>query len=334
MRTWPPILLSLLFFGCTSSDVTSIESAAAIADAPASDSIEIKTTSVPLNPNDPTQTSVGAFTYAGGIELTGVDTTQLHGLSDLRVWPDNRLLVISDDGAWLEGRLVLGADGHLVGISDARLIPLLDQSGQTLRKKSETDAEGLAVFPNGDRLVSFERDDRIWLYSREEGAARRDVPKPDVQFPNNRGMEALSVYPAGGADAYLVASEDGRLWLCHVSEPCREAPPRQLPGDGFGLAGMASYGKRAVALLYRAYDAKQGVRVSLRLIDDPMSPDGRVVDELTIAAPLTRDNFEGVAAVPSPDGTVIRFYLIADDNSSDIQHTYLQAFDWKRLGAD
>jgi hypothetical protein len=48
-----------------------------------------------------------------------------------------------------------------------------------------------------------------------------------------------------------------------------------------------------------------------------------------LTAPLTRDNFEGVAAVAQPSGA-LRFYLISDDNFSKTQHTYLMAFDWKQ----
>ena len=54
-----------------------------------------------------------------------------------------------------------------------------------------------------------------------------------------------------------------------------------------------------------------------------------VIDELTIMAPLTRDNFEGVSVVTRPAG-VYRFYLISDDNFTQAQHTYLMAFDWQQ----
>jgi hypothetical protein len=52
---------------------------------------------------------------------------------------------------------------------------------------------------------------------------------------------------------------------------------------------------------------------------------------MTMAAPLTIDNFEGVAAVLRPDGG-IRVYLLSDDNGSPVQHTYLLTFDWQPAG--
>ena len=73
---------------------------------------------------DPTQTAIGAFSYAGGVELTGVDSTRLHGLSDLRIAPDHHLLAVGDEGDLLEAQIVLDAAGHLLGLSDAKLTRL------------------------------------------------------------------------------------------------------------------------------------------------------------------------------------------------------------------
>ncbi|MDB5421700.1 MAG: hypothetical protein JWR59_1647, partial [Brevundimonas sp.] len=64
--------------------------------------------------------------------------------------------------------------------------------------------------------------------------------------------------------------------------------------------------------------------IDLRITDAA----GRTVDEMELRGPLTVDNFEGLAAVPKPDGGV-RFYLISDDNFSSAQRTLLLAFDWK-----
>ena len=55
---------------------------------------------------------------------------------------------------------------------------------------------------------------------------------------------------------------------------------------------------------------------------------GAEIGRLDLARPLTVDNFEGLAAVPAPDGGV-RFYLISDDNFSPSQRTLQLAFDWK-----
>ena len=58
-----------------------------------------------------------------------------------------------------------------------------------------------------------------------------------------------------------------------------------------------------------------------------VAADGSTIDEIRLASPLTVDNFEGVAGLPRPDGSV-RFYLISDDNFSPAERTLLLAFDW------
>lgn len=292
--------------------------------------VEVKVRAVPLDAIDPTRTRVGRFHYAGGLELEGLNTNRLHGLSDLGVRSDGRLLAVSDLGSLLEARLDLDASQRLHGVSDVRLSPLSDTNGRAMLDKRRADAEGLAVFPNDDRLVSFERDHRIWLYSPKGGAPLREAPKPDVRLPSNEGLEALAVYPASGQDAYVVGAEnDGRLWLCRLAGRCESMPRRALPGPGFGLAGLASYGPTGLAILYRAYDPRRGVRVVLRLIDRPLMAGSGTADELILERPLTIDNFEGVAIVGDSD-RMFRVYLLSDDNASKQQHTYLLAFDWRR----
>ena len=79
---------------------------------------------------------------------------------------------------------------------------------------------------------------------------------------------------------------------------------------------------RTVYLL-RAYDVVRGSRISLQIFRS-----NTLVARMDVAAPLTVDNFEGVAAVPRTDGGV-RFYLLSDDNGDASQRTLLLAFDWQ-----
>lgn len=291
--------------------------------------VELKARSVAVDPRDPNRTSLGRFQYAGGLQLEAVNTDRLHSLSDLRVDMDRHVVAIGDQGVLLEATLDLDASGHLRGLSDVQLSPLLDTNGRALLNKQQADAEGLAIMPDGARLVSFERDHRIWLYGATWGRPRREVPKPNARLGSNQGFEALTAYRAAGDDAYLVGAESGQLWICHLASRCEPLPPRALPGPGFGLSGMASYGAAGVALLYRAYDLVRGPRAVLRLIDRPLVAGGAPVDELVLDRPLVTDNFEGVAIVGDSD-RMFRVYLLSDDNASAQQHTYLLAFDWRR----
>lgn len=268
---------------------------------------------------------IGAFVYAGGLQLTSPDTPRLHGLSDLKVWPDGRLASVSDEGDVFEGRLVLDRAGRLVGLDRGQLSPLVGEDAQPLaaRGKQESDAEGLAELADGSWLVSLERDDRILLYAAHGGPPRR-APSPVAVFPDNLGMEALAQDPADGPDAYIVGGEaDGQTWLCRLASGCT-ASARVAKPEGYGLTAVAPLPGGGRAYLLRAFSLLQGVRIALLIV----GPDGDVRDELHLAAPLTVDNFEGLAALPLREGG-LRFYLISDDNFSRLQRTLLLAFDWR-----
>jgi hypothetical protein len=293
-------------------------------------SVRVDVMPVALDPHDPSARSIGSFAYAGGIEIRGAGSTTIFELSDLRIVAGNRLIAVSDHGNFFEARLLFDETGRLSGLADARVIPLVGERGELLTAM-DADAEGLDLLPDGDRLVSFEGNHRIWLYPAD-GSAPRPTSKPDATFPANEGMEAITHYPAAGRGAYLVGSEGGIIWLCRLSATCRETAFGGLVPSGLGLTALSAYGEDGgFAMLGRTYDPLRGIRISVRLIDTTGAPGGRVLDEMTMASPLSVDNFEGIAVVPRPTGG-IRLYLVSDDNGSAAQRTYLLAFDWQQAG--
>lgn len=294
--------------------------------------IGLVTTPVPLSAANPPPVSIGRFVYAGGIALSSPDTTRLHGLSDLKFGPDGGIVSVSDEGDLFEARLQLDETGRLVGLTDGKLSPLKGLDGQPLQGKDQSDAEGLAILPNGDRLVSFERNHRIWLYPRQPDGTYgtpRAVNKPATTFPDNEGMEALTAYPIAGPDAYLVGGEEGEVWLCKVSAPCVGLTPQSPPDFTWGLTSFAAFEGQAVAALYRAYDPIRGWRGQVRFILDPRAPAAKqaLAATLTLDGAFTRDNFEGIALSRSPTGAT-RIYILSDDNDASNERTLLMAFDW------
>lgn len=291
--------------------------AAPVAAGPA---IAVQAVPVPLNPDAPGQTVIGAFAYAGGIQLSSSETARFHGLSDLAVTPEGRLTAISDEGDLIEGQLVF-ENGRLAGFTEVTLQPLSGLDGQPLPNKAMSDAEGLAILANGDRLVSFERESRIWLYPAAGGPPRA-VPAPDADFPLNGGLEALAADPERGPDAYVAGGEEsGQTWFCRLTSPCVEGP-KVAKGPEFGLVALRRLPGDQTAYLLRAWDPVRGNRIVLS-ITGPAGEVGR----LDMARPLTVDNFEGVDFVPRPDGGY-RVYILSDDNFSASQRTLLLAFDW------
>jgi hypothetical protein len=299
--------------------------------------IGLTVTPVPLTAASPPPAhlaagAIGRFVYAGGIAISSPDTTRLHGLSDLKFGPDGGLVALSDDGDLFEARLVLDETGRLVGLEGGKLSPLKGQDGQPLQGKDQADAEGLAFLPNGDRLVSFERNHRILLYPRQPDGTYgvpRLVNRPATTFPDNEGMEALTAYPIAGPDAYLVGGEEGEVWLCKLSAPCVSLAPQSPPDFTWGLTGFAAFEGQAVAALYRAVDPVRGWRGQVRFIVDPRAPAAKqaLAATLTLDGAVTRDNFEGIALSRSPSGAT-RIYILSDDNDMSFERTLLMAFDW------
>jgi hypothetical protein len=306
--------------------------AQALAPQPAGP-VAITATPVPLNPSNAGQDRVGRFVYAGGLSLSA--PPRFGGLSDIDVRADGRAVIVTDEGQLYEWRIVLDANGRLASIADVRRTPLLGRNGRPLSDKTVADSEGVALLPNGDRLVSFERQHRIWRYP-SGGGSPVPAPAPDTAptFPANTGLEALAVLPGGTGSAYLAGSEGGgRVWQCRLGNGCRETALGKRVPDDYGLTAIAaSPDGEILALLARSFSPERGVRIVVRLvgraaIDSASAP---VLDELVLGEPLTRDNFEGMAIVNGRGTGVLRIYLLSDNNFSDSHKTYLLAFDWKK----
>jgi hypothetical protein len=295
---------------------------------PADGTIAVRAEPVPEFAVGATQVAVcaaepcGEWDYAGGLALSATDTSRFHGLSDMEL-ASGQLTIVSDEGDLVTARLVTGSRAIPAGLSDVRIRPLVDLSGKSISgDKANADSEGLATLANGDRLISFELDHRIWLYPAG-GGLPRPAPSPAGPFPPNGGMEALAADRSRGPDAYLVGGEDsGQLWFCRISTGCQEGPKLDMPG-GFNLTAVTPLSGGRWAFLLRAFDVARGARAELQVRDKDM----KVVDRLRLERPATVDNMEGVAAVEGSGGKV-RFYLLSDDNFTSLQRTLLLAYDW------
>jgi len=295
---------------------------------PAGPGIQIATAPVPLEAANPARVHVDGFTYAGGIAISDPVTNRTRGLSDLRVTPDGRMVAVSDFGDLVEARLVFDAAERLTGLTDGKAWPLIRPDGQPVQGKSEADAEGLAILANGDRLVSFERDHRIWRYPAAGGPPTA-APKPGNLFSENEGLEGLTEYPAGGPDAYLAGSEEGEVWLCRLSAACQAFTVLNGPELEFGLTALAAFPDGSVVAVHRAFDPVRGARIVVSIYGAAAlkARTPQPMARMTLQGALTRDNLEGVALITSPTGRP-RLLLLSDDNASASQRTLLLMFDW------
>ena len=296
----------------------------------AADPVAVRATSVPLNPQDSKQRTIGRLEYRGGLHLVS-DDPRFGGISALRVLPDGqRLAAVTDEGWWVSARLV-HHDRLLQALEGVEMGPLLGPDGKTPEGKDAKDAESLALLPDGGFVVGFEREHRLLRYPA--GTGRPDgvpvpVPSPPglEKAPFNGGIEALVALRGGGLLAlteYWIEKDQVVGWT--------DGPDRWkrlgLRFEGaLRPSDAATLPRGDVLILERAYNPDRGiVNVRVRqILHDVIRPGsalgGRLVAEF--APPLTLDNYEGISAVRDKSGET-HVYLVSDDNLNPAQQRTL-----------
>ncbi|MEM9084495.1 MAG: esterase-like activity of phytase family protein [Pseudomonadota bacterium] len=279
---------------------------------------------VPLSEEDPALSRVGKLTYRGGLDIPRMGQN-IGGLSALR-WDaeSGRLLALTDDARWVwitpeeEG-------GRLVGVKSVEVGDLFGLEGEILSGKERGDSESLTRSADGGWLVGFERDHRIWRYPTLDA-----LPEPTGINPTAI-MGALE--PNGGTETLAV--DERALFLCaELWEPAPEPNcfwqtegmgPSALridpPADMRGLEAVATdadmAGDATLFVLFRSYSRSRGNIGGITAL----RRDGAPQDIATFRAPLSVDNFEGLA-VREEGGTTF-LYIVSDDNFSGGQRTLL-----------
>ena len=319
--------------------LTSIASAAVVLGAVAlasgtalGASISLSTRQIALDTADRSRHRVGDLQFLGGLDLRS-DEAAFGGLSGLSVTADGRLAAVSDRGHWFTARIVRDDAGRLVGLTDGELGSLRDPEGRPVTEERR-DAEAVERLPDGDWLVSFEREHRVWRYPAEAGGLKgRPVPfrTPEAiaRAPANGGVEALA--PLADGRILMLAQglkwEDGARagWLAGaggIEALGYRTAPRFLPTDA------ATLPNGDVLVLSRHYSVLGGARARLDRVSAEAIGGGATLRGTLVARfqhPLTVDNFEGVAAVRGEDGATL-VYILSDDNFNFLQRTLLLLF--------
>jgi hypothetical protein len=296
---------------------------------------------VPLDAADPDRRRLGRLDYAGGLVLSAGSSSSFSGLSDLVVFAsasgDRRTATaITDEGQIARFELILDDQGRLTG-ADGLTMADLHENGRPLgRAKASGDAEGIAV-ADGRTFVSLEVDNRVLSmadpFDPSATVVRLALPEPVLTLPKGEGLEALAAAEIDGAPVIALGAETGPVWLCLRRTPdpgaCRrilDRPPEAL----FRLTALTAIpGSADFIALYRTYDPLRGWRAR---IEHLRSGEGgyHSVNLGRLSAPLTVDNFEGMALEALRDGAGWRLYILSDDNFLSAQRTLLLAFDWRR----
>jgi len=309
--------------------------------AHAGEPIALVTAPVALSPQTPGGDSVGRLTFRGGIELRSEDE-RFGALSDLVVSADGQnLLAITDHGDWFAARLAYDSRGWLDGATEGHMGRLVDPEGKPLAgTRSRSDAESMALLPDGSIVVGFERRHRLWRYAPSEPPFARapvaiEVPSGLATAPANEGLEAMAVL----GDGRLLALTEGLVnmvggvaaWLTEpgigsARKPRWEPMTYALTGT-FRPTAAAEAPSGDIVVLERRYNPLDGPSARLTLVPRvELRPGARVTGrELArLEAPMTVDNFEGVALRRVGAETLV--YIVSDDNFRRTQRTLLLMF--------
>ncbi len=299
----------------------------------AAEPLELTARAVPFDATDPERERAGKLVWRGGIEIASPDP-RFGGLSGLLVSGDGtELTAVSDEGYWFAARLAYDQAGRLIGIEGRATGALHGPGGAHLQRKKDRDSESLALLYDGSAAVAFEREHRLWRYPPAANPlAGRPVPLPAPpeleSLRSNSGIEGLATL----SDGALFALAEGR----------REAAesPAYLLRDGtwsslryrrhgtFRPTGAATLPGGDLLIVERRFNIIDGVGVRLRRIAAARIVPGALLEGEVIAAlaaPLTVDNFEGVAARRAAGGETL-VYLVSDDNFKPVQRTLLLMF--------
>lgn len=249
----------------------------------------------------------------------------------------SRLTAISDRGFWLMAMLDHGPEGRLRGLYGASMGPLLEPDGRPVNGRARRDAEELVRLSDGDWLISFEGDHRLWRVPLDAEAgvvapAGRprpvDIPLDFEQAHGNLGMEAMTHLLDGRV---LVITEGRRVaegqllaWLGDPEQGSWETLTVATSGL-FLPTGASLLPGGDVLLVERAFDPRTGTRIRLSRIAQDTIVAGAVLsgDELARFGPEQPvDNVEAIAARSGSAGETL-IYMLSDDNFSDQQRTLL-----------
>ena len=287
--------------------------------------IEVEASRVPLDPADPNRKTLGPLRYLGGLWLRS-EEPRFGGLSDLRLSRDGReLAAISDCGHGFTAHLHYDVDGQLVGLGDARLVPLTDSGGLPLTRDA-SDAESLMAVGAEELDVGFEGTNSIRAYGPDFAGPGRLLGVPDGldQCGSNTGLELMA--DMGDGRRLLVcegrrhASITTPAWIgSGDSWQPREYPLKfdgGVAGEPFRPTGAARLPNGDMLTLERRFPPLSGrlVRIPRATLEGTGLLQGSEVAR--IEPPLTADNFEGVEVLRDARGRTL-VYLISDDNGCE-----------------
>lgn len=289
-----------------------------------------------FEPRSPGKSRFGQLSFRGGLALAG-SHPRFGGLSGLCRSRDGAgLVAITDQAFWLTAK-VATRNGRPAGLEEAELAPILGASGRPLYRSRYYDTESLCI-ADGVAYVGVERTHDVlrfdWGRDGVEARARVAVaPREIKRLPNNRGLEAIGLAPAGHplagalvavAERSGAADEPTAGFILGGRQPGSFQVRRH---DGFDITDLAFLPGGDLLLLERWYKPLSGVGMRIRRVAGAAVRPGAMLDgPYLIEADLGQeiDNMEGLSVHREPGETILT--LVSDDNFSFLQRTLLLEF--------
>lgn len=309
------------------------------------EAIEVSATPIEAFSRTSSATKFGKLEFRGGLVLTS-PSPHFGGWSGMLLDADGRRLVaISDAGAWMTAAITYDAQRRPVGITGARIGPLLSSAGKPLSKGRDRDAEAIALesgkIDGGNVFIAFERNNRIVRYpltSAGIGGPNGSVRMPTAmkKLRGTDGMEATTIIRGGRAKGTLVAfgeayknkagEHTGWIWPSPGGEPKKF---HMTDIGEFNVTDIAGLDNGDMLVLERRFRWLEGVKMRIRRIAaGDLKPGARLEGEVLIEADMTFeiDNMEGLAVHRDGKGQTV-VTLISDDNFNKlVQRTVLLQF--------
>jgi hypothetical protein len=273
--------------------------------------------------------------FFGSITWEMPDDYRFGGLSGIEVSADGlTFFALSDAGGIIAGQFVRDAVGRIISVNAAPVRPLKAR-GHSMLANGRTDAEGLALAPDGSLYVSFERAARVLHYADPAASATNLPEHPDfARMQNNSSLEALAI------DA------DGTLFTLPERSGGTEKPfpvyrfrdgvwdqTLNVPRSGTFLAVGADIGPDGrFYLLERQFTGIAGFATRLRsfAITETAMTDERLHMQSIRGQ---HDNLEGVSVWRDAQGR-LRATMVSDDNFNFFQSTQIVEYLLDDAGQD
>lgn len=248
------------------------------------------------------------------------------GISGIDLSPDGgSFIAIGDNGLIVQGE-IKRRDDVILGLNQSWIDGLRKPDGRRVGGEGpvivSSDAEGLALLPDGGFVVSFERMHRVWRYADWTSPAEALPGAPHFDALDlNGGLEALAVSPQGVI--FAIPEKSGDLQedfpIFRLTDGAWQIPFR-LPRIGLFLPVGADFDPQGrLYVLERSFLGIFGFSSRVRRLT--LSQDAILHDEvLLVTVPGTHDNLEGLAVWTAPGGET-RVTMVSDDNNKWYQRT-------------